>query len=330
MRLTARRALVAAWSSYLAGLVAACILVQLATDTWWPATLVAFGPRWIVLVPALAASLILLLERRLRWTLAVPAISAIVLLNPSIGGLWPWTGDAKGRVLRVVTHNVGGGRVDSIQLATWLRAVEPDVVVLQECSDATVSILVGVAKWKWTVNRNAGLCLASRFPVGQTVAVDRRPLGGWGNIAVRHDVQVGSVSIALLNVHLETPRPGIEAMMTNLWRGRDEMRQLTSVRSLESSLALNLLGHAAVGPAIVAGDFNMPVESAIYRENWSGFVNAFSKVGLGLGHTKTTRWFGTRIDHVLTGTSFRPVRCWVGPEMGNDHRPVVADVEFLG
>jgi endonuclease/exonuclease/phosphatase (EEP) superfamily protein YafD len=172
--------------------------------------------------------------------------------------------------------------------------------------------------------------LASRFPVGRTVAIDRRPLGGWGNIAVRHDVEFGSVSIALLNVHLETPRSAIEAIMTNWKYGREEMSQLTSVRSLESSLAVNLLGRPASQPSIIAGDFNMPVESAIYREKWSVFVNAFSKVGLGFGHTKTTRWFGTRIDHVLTGTSFRPVRCWVGPEMGNDHRPVVAEVEFLG
>jgi len=57
------------------------------------------------------------------------------------------------------------------------------------------------------------------------------------------------------------------------------------------------------GTTIVTGDFNMPVESAIYRNTWSVFSNAFNTAGLGFGYTKITpkrgSTYGTRIDHIL-------------------------------
>ena len=83
-------------------------------------------------------------------------------------------------------------------------------------------------------------------------------------------------------------------------------------------------------PVILAGDFNMPTQSSIYRHHWSAMCNAFSMAGLGLGYTEwpTIRsWqFGIRIDHIVTGCSWRPVRCWVGPDLGSDHRPLLANL----
>jgi vancomycin resistance protein VanJ len=81
---------------------------------------------------------------------------------------------------------------------------------------------------------------------------------------------------------------------------------------------------------VVAGDFNMPTDSAIYRECWSNLSNAFSKSGFGFGYTEWPTvggWrFGIRIDHILTGPRWRPQRCWVGPDVGSDHLPLLADV----
>jgi endonuclease/exonuclease/phosphatase (EEP) superfamily protein YafD len=86
--------------------------------------------------------------------------------------------------------------------------------------------------------------------------------------------------------------------------------------------------------AILAGDFNLPVDSAIYREHWSGFHDAFSDAGLGFGYTEWPRMrrciFGVRIDHVLTGDGWRCRRCWVGPDVGSDHLPLLADLSFVG
>ncbi len=80
----------------------------------------------------------------------------------------------------------------------------------------------------------------------------------------------------------------------------------------------------------MAGDFNLTAEHPLYRRDWSGYVNAFSGASWGLGETMFTRRIGLRIDHVLAGPDWRPVRCWVGPDVGSAHRPVLADLSWSG
>ncbi len=81
---------------------------------------------------------------------------------------------------------------------------------------------------------------------------------------------------------------------------------------------------------VVGGDFNMPVESCFFKQHWHSYHDAFSAVGLGFGHTTSVRMegihWGARIDHILTRGRWHPLRCWVGPDTGSDHRPVLADV----
>ena len=88
-----------------------------------------------------------------------------------------------------------------------------------------------------------------------------------------------------------------------------------------------------MGNAIpVAGDFNLTVDSAIYRDCWSEYQNAFSLTEFGLGHTKRTKInvfrYTSRIDHILSTEHFRPTRCWTGPDYGSDHLPLVADFDL--
>lgn len=74
----------------------------------------------------------------------------------------------------------------------------------------------------------------------------------------------------------------------------------------------------------------MPVDSTIYREFWQAYGNAFDRTGFGLGYTKQTvirgRSYGLRIDHILTGSGWQATRCWVGPDLGSDHLPMIADL----
>jgi endonuclease/exonuclease/phosphatase (EEP) superfamily protein YafD len=68
------------------------------------------------------------------------------------------------------------------------------------------------------------------------------------------------------------------------------------------------------------------VESAIYRRHWSSFTNAFSRCGLGLGWSKRTRFFGTRIDQILLADGFACATAEVAPDVGSDHRGVIARI----
>jgi endonuclease/exonuclease/phosphatase (EEP) superfamily protein YafD len=135
--------------------------------------------------------------------------------------------------------------------------------------------------------------------------------------------------INLFNVHLATPREGAEAMLENPWDGLPVLQECLAVQWHESDVARRWVDR--VGRSVIlAGDFNLPVESAIYGVFWSGFTDAFSSSGLGFGPTKFTRWYGARIDHVLAGDGWRARRCWVGPDVGSDHRPVIANLEWVG
>ena len=77
------------------------------------------------------------------------------------------------------------------------------------------------------------------------------------------------------------------------------------------------------------GDFNMPIESTIYRRCWSGLSDAFSMAGWGFGFTKISEklgWsYGARIDHILFCEPWQCLHCWVGGEIGSDHLPLLAE-----
>ena len=81
---------------------------------------------------------------------------------------------------------------------------------------------------------------------------------------------------------------------------------------------------------LVGGDFNLPIESAVYRRHWGDFTNAFSSVGTGLGRTKRTRLIGVRIDHLLVGSRLAARIASIGPDLGSDHRPLVCDFHVTG
>jgi endonuclease/exonuclease/phosphatase (EEP) superfamily protein YafD len=105
------------------------------------------------------------------------------------------------------------------------------------------------------------------------------------------------------------------------------MDQTTADRRLESELASQMAAEVE-GPIVIAGDFNMPVESAIYQQYWSNWENAFSSAGLGYGHTKFTRFFGARIDHVLVNREWDVLAARIGPNLGGDHRPLFVDLQL--
>ena len=104
---------------------------------------------------------------------------------------------------------------------------------------------------------------------------------------------------------------------------------MIQIRGEASRVARGWVGERS-GNMILAGDFNMPVESRIYRDNWANFRNAFNEAGIGWGTTKQTRWYGIRIDHILFTSPWRCRKAWVGPAMGSDHRPMIAELALEG
>jgi endonuclease/exonuclease/phosphatase family metal-dependent hydrolase len=196
------------------------------------------------------------------------------------------------------------------------------VVVLQECRQTHLDAAPG-----WHTHHDLGMCLLSQFPILRARGLPRDDvwrMGGSGAV-VSYEIDAPGGPFALTNVHLETPREGLEAIRWERWAGVAELEKKNIHRRLEARLAREWVTAWSTLPGVVAGDFNMTVDSAVFRGTWGELGDAFTDAGLGFGYTKRTRLLGVRIDHVLVDRSWRVLRAEVGSE-GRDHRPFVAEL----
>ena len=322
-----------AWS-YALVVIASCVFMYAGGDRWWPATMLLFSPRWLIALPlAMLVPLALWLNRRLLLPLL---LSALVIFGPFMGLRFPIEKPKPGTgpLFRVLTCNIHGGGASEEALLSLVEEVRADLVALQECPPEMRNKMPG-----WFVLQEGGLALMSRRPflsqgAVRTVRVPYR----WPAVSMLHGtVGMPGGAVTLCNIHLPTPRFGLQNLLdrrTVLDPAKSgELVNETWYRESNARTLREALD-ALPGPVVVAGDFNTPVESRIYRTVWGDLTNAFDRVGKGYGHSQraTLRGYryGVRIDHVLTGKGLVPQVCEVGPDVGSDHLPVIADVGFGG
>jgi endonuclease/exonuclease/phosphatase (EEP) superfamily protein YafD len=313
---------------------AAVAVLWMAGDRWWAATLLTFGPRWVVLVPL--APLVLLAVIACRRALVPLAAAAILGALALMGFCVPLRHVAGGApregapVLRVVSYNCGGGGDDMGRFADFVQRTAPDIVILNEWTSnaAQARPIPPELGDGWHIAHNATVIM-SRFPIVSVKKLGPEQLRKtWRVPALRCEAETPWGVIHVVGVHLDTPREGLsEVEWKRPWLAASALDQAIEDRRVESELASDLATEAQ-GPTIIAGDFNMPVDSAIYRRYWSGWQNAFSTAGFGFGYTKHTRRWGVRIDHVLASRDWHVVDAWTGHALGGDHKPVVATLQL--
>jgi vancomycin resistance protein VanJ len=353
-RWTFRAAVV--WS---VAMLATWIALFTSSEFWLPATLLAYGPRWVVLLPLAVLLPMALVFARTSVTLLV--VGAIVAIMPIMGfrvavplaGFSPPASPGVDRI-RVLSLNAQGGAVVKLRLAGILERYAPSIVAMQECGDELAA--VAAQQRGWYTARYEGLCTMSRWPIefadtmprAAFARVSQLGYGGTG-IVIRYGIAHPAGAFQFVNLHLETARKGLESLLGNEGlipdnatgvpspeeeqraSGAGEDRVALNARIRESEAERASVWSARKMdevPIIIAGDFNMPVESSIYRRYWSGLTNAFDRKGLGFGFSKHE---GTllrlRIDHVLSAPKWFGVRgAWVGDDVGSDHRPMIADL----
>jgi vancomycin resistance protein VanJ len=331
----ARSLPVASWTYLFAVCLIAAVMWSLG-DRWWPATILLFIGRWIFLLP-----LVVLVPGALvaaRRALVPLVIAALVVIFPVMGARagWRLLGAAPpGTQLRIVSFNVDGGALLVGHMQRLFDEMAPDVLAIQECGSELASSLVDLKDWQH--HEVEGLCLLSRYPIRRASVMDRSALealkevggiGGSGAV-VRYSIDTPGGPIEFTNLHLETPRKGLERLdafdVTTL-------RANTELREIESDLARRWvnadLAESGV-PFVIAGDFNTPVESRIFQRYWGDLTDVFSYAGTGLGMTRYNGWIRVRIDHVLIGPGWHADSCAIGHDYGSDHHPVIADITLL-
>lgn len=315
----------------------------LGPDRWWLGAFNLYLPQVLWLVPViLLTPFALRFARRWTWMLVV---YGLWVCGPIMGFHWAFRPQQAavegGGTLRVMTCNIKYGRRDLAPLIGDLLRHRPDVVFLQDV-EYTMKGPLGAFFRDWQVRSYGQYVIASRWPLGRLEACSPTiPMEH--EFAVRTRLQFGATSVALYNVHLLTPREGLNAMRVVR---KDPGRLDESIQDLQENVERRVLQAARVadrvrqerGATILAGDLNSPDGALAYRAlKEAKLHNAFNQGGRGYGFTyghfllrgrlpwlPMTSWM--RIDHILLSPGLRSDRSWTGNGEASDHRPVYADI----
>ncbi len=315
--------------AWVVGIVVATALLWAFADVWWPATILLFGPRWVLLLPGVP--LLLWAAVRDRAWLVPLLLAGLLGAGPLVGLRTGWRTllpEGSGPTLRVATLNARGGddlpRIDEL-LSRW----NADVVVLQECGGPLRDQIRRLGESPGSpldVHTASGLCLVTRLDLVDASQMDREALAfaGGAGLVWSYLLDWNGDPVRVTNLHLETQRAGLELVrMGRVREALDPLREKSFLRSVELRHARRWVD-SLPAPRIVAGDFNTPPESRIYRQAWGDWTNAFDARGAGLGATRLNGWIQARIDHVLVDGAWRVVDVRVAEDVGSDHLPVVA------
>jgi vancomycin resistance protein VanJ len=318
---------------YILGVIGVLLLMRLAGERWWFATLLLFSPRWVWAAPLIIVLPIALLFRR---RMAAPVVLAgAVVLFAIMGFRLPWRkalpAPATHETLRLFTCNLHNRQSNPLLLEQLLAEARPDVILYQDYSHTREPEIVHTPGWHGEQFDNN--YIASRFPfrrvedllphddpAARFYASHGWPLGD--AICYAIDLPGGQV-IHLTNVHLASAHWQLEAIRDRDPTGPPSLQADSERRAFESTVVAAAARRIG-GPFIIAGDFNTPDDSPLFRQAWHGFDDAFNRAGLGFGATYANHHTWLRIDHVLFDPSWHCAECRVGPPVGSGHRPVIA------
>lgn len=302
------------------------VLIRWVGDEWPPVTLILLMPRWLLLVPAgLLVVISGLLGRPRDWLLQ--GTVALVVAGPFMGLTVPWRrvwlDPPAGTKIRILTYNVAQNAVDPKRLIALLEEEHVDVICFQEGRIRLRSI-DPYFEHGWYQDRSRRV--ASRFPIVEKFTpLPQENLSGERNTAFLNRIRVSTptgAEFVLASVHLPTLRPGFYRAMECDFEG---LRMHRDWWRSELRRVLDQLAETESAPMLLAGDFNMPDDDSTMASLSETFHSAFAEAGWAYGYTRPSRLSWVRIDHIFGSPEWTFLRCWVGPDLGSDHLPMLAD-----
>ncbi len=312
---------------YAVSVLAVMVTIFFTGDRWWFGTVLLYGPRWIYAFPLFVlVPTALIWQRRSLWVLAL-TIAVIVWpimgLNIPINGLF----ESAPSEFRVLSYNVQRWEVMGDEFSKLLEEVQPDFAAVQECASPK-RFKRGIPD-KWFTHSARYSVVVSRYPLSRCETSRRgHEINGLYCVI---ETPLGPVGFA--NIDLLTPRRALNTILD-----RETIFDLSQVdyaqeriaqRWQESEKLFDWVQAFPEDNKILAGDFNLTADSPIYRNVWSEYQNAYSRTMLGYGQTKKTKInvfrYKTRIDHILSTSRLKPLKAWLGPDLGSDHLPLVAE-----
>jgi endonuclease/exonuclease/phosphatase (EEP) superfamily protein YafD len=229
-----------------------------------------------------------------------------------------------------MTLNQAQGTLDAARLIHLIEQYNVKVICFQEgyCppEGRPDPILEQYFSKAWYRNKN--LTIASRFPI----TAEFEPLENpdvapwfWKARVNRARLKLPSGQEFLVaDVHM----PTMHFAFQRLAQGHlADFQQHITWRGEKMGIVAAALADTHDLPLLVGGDFNMPSDSTLMPAlRLAGLHDAFGEAGWGYGYTRPSGipWAG--IDHILGGPEWTFTHCWVGPDVGSDHLPLLAEV----
>jgi len=297
----------------LAGVCAGSLAAWLA-PLGWPFELFShFRPQLAAAAALLAAAL--LASRARRAALLAGALAAVHLAaGPGRLLADEPAPSCVGPALVVVTANVEFGNADRERFLSWLALHPADIVVVQEVTAQWAKVLAAQREYPYqrVVTREDpyGIAILSRWPFESLASAD---LAGDGVLSFEGIARVRGETIHVLGLHTRWP------VTPALLRARDRALLGAAVRVRAQPMT-----------TVLAGDLNLAPDAPAYARLLadSGLRDVFA--GRGWYPTWMAGFWplALRIDYALVSPQLCVEHAEVGPEIGSDHRPVIARLRF--
>jgi len=272
-----------------------------------------------IAMAAAVATLGALLLRRRRAAMLALAVS-VVAVTPVIASIHAAPEIAEGTPrLTVMTFNLWVRNGETDRIVAYLREEKPDVVFLEEVTEAhkkALATLIDLYPTQVTCHTGIVDCetmLLSRFPAHWEKA---GPIGGAMPSTAIAELDLGDGrTVTAVAVHLAWPFP---------MQGHDAQHE----QALHFARALD----AYPGPLLLGGDFN----GGAWARNQDAvktLARLTSEPGLHpswpairIHGLDVPEWLRLPIDHLFTRGGPVIASAEVGPKLGSDHLPVLAVV----
>jgi endonuclease/exonuclease/phosphatase (EEP) superfamily protein YafD len=293
-----------------------CLLAGLLGQLAWPFDLFAqFRVQYAALFVLLACVLMLLRRFGIAVAAAVGFGVSIVPLLPYVASepVSAAVAMTSEETFRLVSFNVWFRNPDMARVANYIETSQADAVVLLELTPPQAEMLAPLLPTYPHYHIDSSRMGAAVFTKWPVISAESVPLSQGGAVAARLMLDWRGTPVNVLGVHLNWP----------LGPRNSEFRN----QELSSLVAFS---KAQRGPLLVAGDFNLTPWSKYFSDalEQSGLHDA--ALGFGLTRSWPSQFapVGIRIDHCLLSRHWQATATSIGPSLGSDHLPLVADVSL--
>jgi vancomycin resistance protein VanJ len=305
------------------------LLIRWVGGSWWGVTVLLFLPRWLFLTPLPILAVASGLAGKTRHWI-VQGATALVVAGPLMLVSLPihqlWDRRVDGIHVRMMTLNQGPFPLDAERLIRLIEHERIDLICFQEGGfDPNPGLLAYFEQHGWSLDQRKRY-LASRYPIvsempllpGEGVDVQRVPV-----VLVRVRIQAApGVEFGAASVHMPTLRFGLYRFLD---RDIEGLKQHIAFWNWEIVRLMGGLSELNDVPFLVGGDFNVPPDHGAMVGMGSYLRIAYEEAGWGYGYTRPTRYPWFRIDHILASPQWSFTSCRVGPDVGSDHLPLIAE-----